>query len=288
MTWLVLGGNGQLGHDLQRVLPDCVALDLPAVDITDADSVGRALNDSGATVVVNAAAYTAVDAAEEDEQTATRINGSAPGIIAREVAARPDVRLVQVSTDYVFAGDADAPYSEDAQTGPASAYGRSKLLGEQEVLAALPDRSYIVRTAWLYGQNGSNFVRTMLRLEAERDTIDVVTDQVGQPTWSFDLANQIRELVLAQAPAGIYHGTNSGAVSWFDFTREIYRLIGADPQRVHPTTTDAFPRPAPRPAFSVLAHDAWERAGIPPMRPWADALAEALPVLQAQDNEARN
>lgn len=288
VTWLVLGGNGQLGRDLQRVLPECVALDLPEVDITDAASVRQALRASQASVVVNAAAYTAVDAAEDDETTATLVNGIAPGIIAREVAAVPGARLVQVSTDYVFSGDARQPYAEDGPTGPASAYGRSKLLGEREVVAALPQRSYIVRTAWLYGQNGSNFVRTMLRLEAERDTIDVVDDQVGQPTWSLDLAGAIRNLAEARAPAGIYHGTNSGTASWFDLTREIFRLIGADPDRVRPTTTDAFPRPAPRPAFSVLGHDAWQRVGLSPMRPWQEALRTALPVLRDQDNVARN
>ncbi len=284
MTWLVLGSHGQLGSDLQDVLGDVdvVALDLPDVDITDANSVRAALADSGADVVVNAAAYTAVDAAETDEATATRVNGTAPGILADVVSSVPRVRLVQVSTDYVFPGDATQPYPEDALTGPRSAYGRSKLLGERLVTERLPDRSYIVRTAWLYGENGTNFVKTMLRLAGERDSVAVVDDQIGQPTWSRDLAAQIRAMVEADAPPGVYHGTNAGQTSWFGFTRAIYEEAGLDPERVQPTTTDAFPRPAPRPGYSVLGHDRWTEVGLVPMRDWRDALTDALPRVMAQ------
>ncbi len=277
-TWLIAGGNGQLGRDLTEVLADqpVVALDLPDLDITDPTSIADVLDGTTPDVVVNAAAYTAVDAAETDEGTANRVNGVAPGLLAQACAARADVQLVQVSTDYVFAGDATQPYPESATPDPRSAYGRSKLLGEEAVVQALPDRSYIVRTAWLYGRHGANFVKTMLRLAGEHDTLEVVDEQVGQPTWSRDLAAQIRLLVEAEAPAGIYHGTNSGRTSWFGLTREIFRLSGLDPERVQPTTTDKFPRPAPRPAFSVLGHDAWAQVGLAPMRSWDDALAQAL------------
>lgn len=283
--WLIVGGAGQLGRDLQDVLAgtshDWVALDLPDLDITDPASVSDAVHQHEPDVVVNAAAYTAVDDAESNEAIATAVNGVGPANIAAECARRPGVRMVQVSTDYVFSGDADSPYAESAAPAPRSAYGRSKLAGEVAVRRELPDRSYIVRTAWLYGAHGANFVKTMLRLESERDQVSVVDDQIGQPTWSHDLARQIRALVEADAPVGIYHGTNSGQTSWFGFTQEIYRLIGADPDRVTPTTTDQFPRPAARPAYSVLGHGSWGAGSAPAaMRPWQEAVAEALPALR--------
>ncbi len=288
--WLVVGCNGQLGHDLMEVLPaaghSAVGLDLPDIDITDEASVAAALSHHSPDVVVNAAAYTAVDAAESDEATALRINGHGPAVLAAALAELPDTRLVQVSTDYVFDGTASEPYAEDAPIAPASAYGRTKAAGEEAVLATLPDTGYVVRTAWLYAVNGSNFVKTMLRLEQSHDTLSVVDDQRGQPTWSRDLAEQIRLLVDADAPAGVYHGTASGDTTWFGFTREIFERADKDPQRVLPTTTDKFPRPAPRPAYSVLGHDKWAAVGLAPMRPWDAALAEALPLIVAATADA--
>jgi dTDP-4-dehydrorhamnose reductase len=281
--WLVVGANGMLGQDLTTVLAmggdDVVGMDLPQVDITSRESVRAALDTVDADVVVNVAAYTAVDAAEEHEELALRINGAGPRVLATELARRRHGVLVHVSTDYVFSGNATTPYAEDAVPGPASAYGRTKLAGEVAVRAALPERSYVVRTAWLYGAHGRNFVATMLDLEASRPTVSVVDDQRGQPTWTRDLAEQIVSLVRIGAPAGIYHGTSSGQTTWFGLTREIYRLIGADLERVQATTTDQFPRPAPRPSYSVLGHDRWARVGLAPIRPWDEALAEALPQL---------
>jgi dTDP-4-dehydrorhamnose reductase len=182
----------------------------------------------------------------------------------------------------VFPGDARTPYDEDADPAPRSAYGRTKLAGERAVLRTLPDRGFIVRTAWLYGEHGTNFVRTMLTLEASKPEIAVVDDQRGQPTWSRDLAGQIVKLLDSGAPAGIYHGTSSGETTWFGLAREIYRRVGADPNRVSPTTTDAFPRPAPRPAYSVLGHHGWSAVGLTPVRDWREALAEALPLIRAR------
>ena len=284
--WLVIGCNGQLGSDLMEVLAEAgherVGMDLPDIDITSPKSVAEALHRVHPRVVVNAAAYTAVDAAEEHEATALQVNGVGPGVIAAAVSEFPDTQMVHISTDYVFDGTADEPYPEDAPTNPASAYGRTKAVGEEEVLRGLPERGYVVRTAWLYGANGANFVKTMLRLAEERDTLSVVDDQRGQPTWSRDLAQQIVALVDAGAPAGIYHGTSSGETTWFDFTREIFRLAGLDPQRVEPTTSAAFTRPAPRPAYSVLGHDRWAQVGLAPIRGWDAALAEALPGILAQ------
>ena len=283
--WLIIGAKGMLGHDLMEVVAEAgnavIGMDLPEIDITSSESVAAALDSARPDVVVNAAAYTAVDAAEEHEDVALRVNGDGPRVLAAAISARPGIRLVHISTDYVFGGDAIEPYAEDAPPAPRSAYGRTKLAGEVAVRDALPGRAFIVRTAWLYGVHGANFVKTMLALEAIKPKISVVDDQRGQPTWSRDLARQIVLLVGSGAPAGIYHGTSSGQTTWFRFTQDIYRLIGADPQRVHPTTTDTFPRPAPRPAFSVLGHDRWATVGLNPIRDWRDALAEALPLIRA-------
>jgi dTDP-4-dehydrorhamnose reductase len=169
---------------------------------------------------------------------------------------------------------------------PVSAYGRTKAAGEWAVRALLPDRSVIVRTAWLYGEHGPNFVATVLRLVSEHDELAIVDDQTGQPTWTRDLARRIVELVDACAPAGIYHGTNVGSTTWYGLARRILELTGEDPRRVRPTTTEEFPRPARRPALSVLGQAGWARAGLEPMRPWGEALAEALPRVRAAQDRA--
>jgi dTDP-4-dehydrorhamnose reductase len=280
MIWLVIGARGQLGTDLMTVLGTrAVGLDIPEIDITDPSSVASTIRDIAPDVVVNCAAYTAVDAAEADEATAMAINGNG---VAHIAAACPGARLVQISTDYVFDGTSTSPYAEEATPAPRSAYGRTKLAGERAALSH--PHAYVLRTAWLYGAHGQNFVKTMLHLERTRDTVSVVDDQVGQPTWSMDLARQIDLLVRADAPSGVYHATNSGSASWYEFARAIFEGAGADPGRVVPTTTAAFPRPAPRPANSVLGHQRWAQAGLEPMRPWDDALAEALPAILTSTN----
>jgi len=278
MTWLVIGSRGQLGTDLMDLLGDgAVGLDVPDIDITDVDSVSDAVYDLNPDVIVNCAAYTAVDAAESDEARADMVNGLGPANIAE---AASQARLIHVSTDYVFDGSATSPYAESAEPAPASAYGRTKLRGEQAV--SRHPEAYIVRTAWLYGVHGQNFVKTMLGLEQTKETLSVVDDQVGQPTWSRDLARQIILLGESDAQPGIYHGTNSGQTSWYGLTRRIFELIGADPGRVLPTTTDQFPRPAPRPPYSVLSHDRWADSSLPEMRPWDQALEQALPLIVAE------
>ncbi|MFJ6387288.1 dTDP-4-dehydrorhamnose reductase [Streptomyces sp. NPDC091972] len=285
-TWLVTGAGGMLGQDvlarLDRSGERYVALDRKALDLTDADAVRAAVEEHRPAVVVNCAAWTAVDDAETREDEALAINGDGPRHLA-EACARTGAVLLHVSTDYVFAGDAAEPYAEDAPTAPRSAYGRTKLAGEQAVLKGLPERGYVVRTAWLYGTGGPNFVKTMIKLEGVKDTLDVVDDQRGQPTWSADLAGLLVELGLGAlagtAPAGVYHGTSSGETTWHGFTQEIFRLLGADPDRVRPTTSDAFVRPAPRPAYSVLGHGRFAEAGIEPLRDWRTALTEAFPEI---------
>jgi len=277
--WLVIGAAGQLGTDLLRVLadrPDIEAIGLTRADLdaTDQVAVAKAMADVSPAVVLNAAAYTAVDAAESDEAAAYDANAGAPGVLAA-AAGLAGARLVHVSTDYVFAGDASTPYDEDAPTEPRSAYGRTKLAGEKAVLAALPE-AYVVRTAWVYGETGANFVKTMARLERDHETVSVVDDQRGSPTWSRDLAGGLVALADSRSAGGIYHCTNSGETTWFGFTRAIFEELGADPARVLPTTSDAFPRPAPRPAYSVLGDRRWRATGLPTMRPWREALHAAF------------
>jgi dTDP-4-dehydrorhamnose reductase len=292
-TWLITGGAGMLARDvvtrLEQQDAEVIALGRTELDITDRAAVVEAFAKHRPAVVVNCAAWTAVDDAEQDEDAALAVNGNGPRRLA-EACSESGAVLLHVSTDYVFAGDASSPYSEDAPTGPRSAYGRTKLAGEQAVLDVLPDTGYVVRTAWLYGAGGRNFVRTMIRLEAVKDILDVVDDQRGQPTWTADVADRLVRLGRAAragpAAAGVYHGTSSGATTWFGFTREIFRLLGADPERVRPTTSAAFQRPAPRPAWSVLGHDRWKDAGIEPIRDWREGLVEAFPALLAAEDES--
>lgn len=277
--WLVTGAGGMLGRDVVSVLrlrDDVIltAADRSSLDITDSDAVAKAID--GQDVVVNCAAWTNVDGAESAEDTATAVNGHGPALLAGACAVT-GARLLQVSTDYVFRGDATRPYPEDAPTGPVSAYGRGKLVGEEAVLRELPGRGYIVRTAWLYGEHGSNFVATMLKLAAQRETVDVVDDQSGQPTWSYALARRLVDLGRAvDAPPGIYHATASGQTTWFGLARAVFTAAGLDPARVRPTTSEAYVRPAPRPAYSVLGHERWGPVGLPPMARWDTELAVAL------------
>ncbi|MEU4695265.1 dTDP-4-dehydrorhamnose reductase [Actinoplanes sp. NPDC023714] len=272
MRWVILGAGGMLGRDLQSVLADAdvVALTRADLDISDLSGVRAALD--GVDVVINAAAWTNVDAAESSESAATAINGDAVAGLASVAGDR----LVHISTDYVFDGTASAPIAENTPQNPINAYGRSKAIGEQAVLAA---GGYVVRTAWLYGEHGPNFVRTMLNLAASRDTVDVVDDQVGPPTWSYALARQLVALARSSAAPGVYHGTAAGSTTWFGLARAAYALAGLDPERVRPTTSDKFVRPAKRPSYSVLGHDAWAGTGVDPLPDWHAMLTEAMPVL---------
>ena len=231
-------------------------------------------------VVVNCAAWTAVDDAEASEDAALRVNGEAVAGLAACCAAR-GAALVQVSTDYVFDGLGREPYPEDGRPAPRTAYGRTKLAGERAVLEQPGLAGYVVRTAWLYGAHGPNFVATMTRKERGQEQVQVVDDQRGQPTWSMDVADRIHALVASAAGPGIYHATSSGETTWFGLAREVFRLLGADPARVLPATSSALARPAPRPAYSVLGHAAWERAGLTPIGGWQQALQRGLPGLAA-------
>ncbi|MFD0318838.1 dTDP-4-dehydrorhamnose reductase [Streptomyces flavalbus] len=288
MRWLVTGAGGMLGRDtvaaLTRRGADVTGLARTALDVTDPDAIERAFTEHRPDIVVNCAAYTAVDAAETDEARALAVNGDGPRLLARACAAS-GARLLHVSTDYVFDGDArTSPYPEDHPPAPRTAYGRTKLAGERAVLGELPEHAAVVRTAWLYGVHGPSFVRTMMALEASRDTVDVVDDQRGQPTWSADVAERLADLGPLTGPAahGVFHATGAGEATWYELAREVFRGLGADPDRVRPTTSAAYPRPAPRPAYSVLAHGRWAAVGLPEPRDWRAALHEALPQIRKE------
>jgi dTDP-4-dehydrorhamnose reductase len=279
--WLVTGAAGMLGQDLCRVLEqaghEVTRADRPGLDILDPQRC--AAHVAGHDVVVNSAAYTAVDAAESDEASAFAVNAVGAANLARAARAA-GATMVQVSTDYVVAGHGSQPYGADAPVAPASAYGRTKAAGEWAVRAECP-RSWVVRTAWLYGAGGSSFPATVRRLAGERERIPVVADQVGQPTWTVDLAEGILRIVEAGAPFGVWHATGGGECSWYDLARAVLEELGLDPDRVTPVTTEEFPRPAPRPAYSVLSHDMWDAAGLRPLPDWRDALRRAAPTVLA-------
>lgn len=272
--WVVTGATGMLGTDVVAALAgrDVLALARADLDVTDADAV-RAVIEPG-DVVVNCAAWTDVDGAETAEGAAFAVNAVGPAVLARACAQR-GARLVHVSTDYVFAGTASEPYPEDALLAPRSAYGRTKAAGEWAVRAEHPSGSWVLRTAWLYGRHGGCFPATVLRLLAQRGSVDVVDDQHGQPTWTRDLARRIVDTVERGAPPGTYHATASGRTTWFGLARLLAGLAGYDDGSVRATDSAAFPRPAPRPAFSVLGHGGWAAAGLDPMPIWDESVRRA-------------
>ena len=286
MRWFVAGANGMLGQDLCAVLEaaghEVTRRDLPELDILEAEQCLEQV--AGHDVVANCAAHTAVDRAEEEEGLAFAINAVGAANLARAAAAT-GAAMVQISTDYVFAGDASQPYAADAPQAPVSAYGRTKAAGEWAVRGLCP-QSWVVRTAWLYGAAGpTGFPKAMKRLAAARDSLTVVSDQVGQPTWTHDLAEAIVRLVESEAPYGMWHGTGSGQCSWFDFARATFEELGLDPERVQPITSAEYaamyPAAAARPAYSVLSHDKWAAAGIAPLPDWRDGLRRAAPTVLA-------
>ncbi len=276
--WLVTGAAGMLGTDLVAILRDTghevTAVTRDDLDLLDPQACVAAA--PGHDVVVNCAAYTAVDRAESEEAEAFATNAIAAANLAHAAVAA-GARLVHVSTDYVFGGDATTPYAEDAPLAPRSAYGRTKAAGEWAVRSIDPE-ALVVRVAWLYGAHGGNFARTMARLAGERELLTVVGDQVGQPTWTVDVGQAIVALVES-GQSGPFHATNAGEVSWAGFAKAIFERLGLDPERVRAITTAEYPLPAPRPAYSVLGHDRWAAAGLTAPRPWQEALTQALPTV---------
>jgi dTDP-4-dehydrorhamnose reductase len=281
IKWLILGGDGQLGKALGKELEfnndRFFSLNRQQVDIRKSESVLQAFEEYNPDVVVNVAAWTNVDAAETHESEARIINALGPQNIAY-ACAKSRVKFVHLSSDYVFSGKFQRPWPEYAATCPVSAYGRTKAEGELLVLSGYPTGSFVVRTAWLYSEWGINFAKTMVRRAIkEVDPIQVVTDQVGQPTSASHLAAQIRMLVVSDAKPGLYHGTNSGQTTWYEFAKRIFQQVGADESRLKPIISDALIRPAQRPRYSVLGHQQWMHTGISPMCDWTEALHEVLP-----------
>ena len=277
--YLITGAHGSLGRDLQATVAvapgtrSVTALGRAELDITDPAACRAAVADHD--VVLNAAAYTAVDAAEDDEEAAHLVNAIGAENLAAASRTAGAV-LVQYSTDYVFDGRQTEPYAEDTPHSPVSAYGRTKAEGERRARAAHPEGTIVLRTAWLYGEHGPSFVRTMMRLYRERGTLAVVDDQHGQPTWTRDLADQTIRMLDSGLRSATLHGTNSGATSWHGFAQAIVENLGGDPADVTPVTSADYPRRAPRPANSVLSHDGWQQHGLTPMRAWRPALDSAM------------
>ena len=286
---LITGANGQLGHEMRNVLADdqrfnAIFTDVAGdnivmLDITDEAAVEQIISGHSIQVIVNCAAYTAVDAAEDNEPLAARLNADAVGILAR-VAKRHGARMVHVSTDYVFDGQGCIPYTEEMPTCPQSAYGRTKLDGERQLLNALGDDAVILRTAWLYSPYGKNFVKTMLALGKDKPALKVVFDQVGSPTCARDLARAIVTVMSAeQWHGGIYHFSNEGVISWYDFTKAIHQLAGITTCDVQPCHSNEFTAKAHRPAYSVLDKTKFKATFGVTVPYWLDSLKDTLKLL---------
>ena len=283
MTWLVVGASGQLG----RVI--CEELQVRKIkhhewtrssgSISDDKFVQHFVHQIKPDVIINAAAWTDVDGAESHETEANQVNATAVGYLAT-AAKNVGAIFAHISTDYVFSGNATIPWTEENPKCPTSAYGRSKANGEDLALKIYAEGTYIFRTAWLYSEYGKNFAKTMVRL-ALKDSkpVRVVFDQTGQPTSAKDLANQVIGCVQNKLPFGVYHATNSGEASWFEFAQQIFEYCKEDLTRVIPVSSAEFSRPAIRPKYSVLSHGTWSKSGVEIMQNWKVALSEAMPAI---------
>ena len=291
MSWLITGAFGQLGLAIQNILTshqiEFVALSSGELDIKDEKAIETKFMEITPQVVINCAAWTDVDGAEINKDLAFAINALGTRNLAL-ASKRIGSTFVHISTDYVFSGENDAPWREEAERKPASVYGLSKRDGEIFIQDLYPEGSYLIRTAWLYSRHGKNFAKTMANLALTgTGEVKVVNDQVGQPTSATDLANQVVNLVLSNAATGIYHGTNSGQATWFEFAYEIFTLVGADTNRLIPVSSADFPRPAKRPSYSVLSHKSWASTGLTEMRDWRIALVDETPSILAELEKAR-
>lgn len=274
MRILITGASGMLGHDLQRTLKnhELILYNSKNLDITNKNLVSEKINEMKPDILINSAAYTNVDDCETNYEEAHKVNALGPKNLAT-VCKDLKIPLVHISTDYVFDGKKTEPLKENDNLGPQTAYGKTKLEGEQFIQKIL-DEYFIIRTAWLYGCDGNNFVKTMLNLSKSHNEINVVNDQIGSPTFTYDLAKGISEIIKTDK-YGVYHLTNSGSCSWYEFSKEIFKLANIN-VKVIPVTTEEFPRPAPRPKYSVLSNDKWIKQGFKPLRNYKEALKEYL------------
>lgn len=285
---LVTGANGQLGNEMRVLACEHTAFeyyftDVAELDICDEQAVKRFVDERQIDVIVNCAAYTAVDKAEDNVELCDRLNRLAPGYLAKAVAARGG-ELVQISTDYVFDGTAHLPYREDQPTCPNSVYGRTKLAGEEEARRHCP-RTLVLRTAWLYSPYGNNYVKTMLRLGREKETLGVIFDQTGTPTYARDLAAAIFTALEKGIVPGVYHFSNEGVCSWYDFTKAIHRMAGITTCRVRPLHTEEYPTRAARPHYSVLDKSLFKETYSCDIPYWMDSLEECIQRIIHQENQ---
>jgi dTDP-4-dehydrorhamnose reductase len=283
MSWLIIGGTGQLGIALSQELGSrgqfFSSWGSGELDITKGPNVLSAITGLKPSLIVNCAAWTDVDRAESHEDEAFKVNAMGAENVALAAKAC-GAKLIHVSTDYVFSGESKSPWQVSDASNPQSAYGRTKADGEARVLRVYSENSSIVRTAWLYSPWGKNFAKTMTQLAMNGDgEVRVVNDQMGQPTSAIDLAKQLIDLGLSSSTAGVYHGTNSGEATWFEFAQEIFKLARADTSRVVSVSSSEFPRTAKRPSYSVLSHDSWSKTSVHPMRDWRIAIEEAMPAI---------
>lgn len=280
---LVTGCLGQLGSEIRSLAPQHADTchffftDRDELDITDRAAVGKFIEENKISLVINCAAYTAVDRAESDPEMCNLLNNIAPGYLA-EAADNVGASMIQVSTDYVFDGTAHTPYVEDALTNPQTVYGRTKLAGEESVIRSCAG-SMVIRTAWLYSTFGNNFVKTMMRLGRERDELGVIFDQIGTPTYARDLARAILTAVEQGPVPGVYHFSNEGVCSWYDFARAIHRFAGIDKCTVRPLHTEEYPTPAQRPHYSVLDKTKFKQTFSFDIPWWEDALKECIKAM---------
>ena len=286
---LLLGGSGILGSEVLNQLRvrnlDYVSPRSSDLDIRDESSLESFIADFKPNWIINCAAWTNVDGAEDSFDSALELNSAAVKNIA-EVAKKYECPVIHISTDYVFDGDSSNPYSETAPVNPVNRYGQSKLQGENALLEAFSEGAYVIRTSWLYGTKGKNFVKTMAKKALNADNARVVDDQKGSPTSARDLATGIIKLIESQPQLGIYHYSNTGSCSWFELAQAIYEKAGADPDLVEPIPSTSLDLKAKRPRYSLLSKEKWNSSGISEIPDWESSLETLLPEILAEIRES--